>query len=409
MARPPSTTTTTTPTPNPPWTTHLTLDLLLRVLSKTLFHPFIAWLIPLCLRAQATPYAHPSFIITASYATLVSVLVLLGVLNRWVAYGGARGLGRLDCDGDGDDDDDGDGKEGEGEGEGEEVVVVAGGGSGLGLLIAESYGMRGVSVGVLDVRDVGDVEGWEEGHRGVSYYRCDVGERGEVERVGERVVRELGTPTILINCIAAPINGLPLLSLTPAAIAKTIHANLFSFFHTLQVFMPGMLNAPHGGTIVTVSSVLSYLTAAGLSDYTATKAAIAAVHKTVEAELRVSGDDKKVKMLLVETGQMATPLFDGVETPNNFFAPVLEPVEVAREIIRAIDSGNGGVIRLPAFAKLASWYAVLPVGVQRVARYLSGIDMAVGRAGFKGPAIERKGDANGKARLKSQKSSESDR
>ncbi|KAK2771277.1 hypothetical protein FQN52_005584, partial [Onygenales sp. PD_12] len=94
MARPPqSTTTTTTPTPNPPWTTHLTLDLLLRVLSKTLFHPFIAWLIPLCLRAQATPYAHPSFIITASYATLVSVLVLLGVLNRWVAYGGARGLG----------------------------------------------------------------------------------------------------------------------------------------------------------------------------------------------------------------------------------------------------------------------------------------------------------------------------
>ncbi|KAK2809304.1 hypothetical protein FQN50_003946 [Emmonsiellopsis sp. PD_5] len=398
MARPPSTTTTT---PHPPWTTHLTLDLLLRVLSKTLFHPFIAWLIPLCLRAQATPYSHPSFIITASYATLVSVLVLLGALNRWVAYGGARGLGRLDCEleGEGEDSD-----VGEGEGEGEEVVIVAGGGSGLGLLIAESYGMRGVSVGVLDVRDVGDVEGWEEGHRGVSYYRCDVGERGEVEGVRERVVRELGTPTILINCIAAPINGLPLLSLTPTAIAKTIHANLFSFFHTLQVFMPGMLNSPHGGTIVTVSSVLSYLTAAGLSDYTATKAAIAAVHKTVEAELRVSGDDKKVKMLLVETGQMATPLFEGVETPNNFFAPVLEPVEVAREIIRAIDSGNGGVIRLPAFAKLASWYAVLPVGVQRVARYLSGIDMAVGRAGFKGPATERKGDGNGKAGLRSQKS-----
>jgi len=193
---------------------------------------------------------------------------------------------------------------------------------------------------------------------------------------------KLGTPTVLVNCAAAPINGLPLLSLHPRAIAKTIQTNLLSHFHTLQVFLPGMLVSSTGGTIVTVSSVLSYLTAAGLSDYAATKAAITAIHRTLEAELRLSGDDERVKTLLVETGQMATGLFEAIETPNNFFAPVLEPVHVAREIVSAIDSGRGGVIRLPAFAALVGWYGVLPAGIQRILRFFSGIDVAVGKASF---------------------------
>lgn len=74
---------------------------------------------------------------------------------------------------------------------------------------------------------------------------------------------------------------------------------------------------------------------------------------------------------------MSTPLFDTIETPNPFFAPILEPVQVAQAIISVVDSGNGGVIRLPAFAALVSWYAVLPFGIQKIARLLSGIDTAV--------------------------------
>ncbi|EEQ89884.1 hypothetical protein RJZ56_002646 [Blastomyces dermatitidis] len=360
---------TTTSRPNPRWIDALNLDLILRVLHRTIFHPFIAWLIPLCLRAQATPYSHTSFIVTTAYAALLSFALLLNIVNKRVAYGLPREVSLED-----------------------EVVVVAGGASGLGLLVAEIYGMRGVDVAVLDVRDLGaegqgegkgegeerGMEEWEEVHS-VRYFKCDVGNLAEVKRVRQVIEKELGTPTILINCIAAPINGMSITSLSPADISRTIHANLFSCFNTLQQFLPGMLTSPTGGTIVTLSSVCSYLTPAGLSDYSATKAAIGAVHKTVEAELRTSGDNERVKMLLVETGQMATPLFDDVQTPNNFFAPVLEPVQVARDIVAAVDSGNGGVIRLPAYATLVSWYAILPVAIQRLARYMSGIDRAVGR------------------------------
>lgn len=77
---------------------------------------------------------------------------------------------------------------------------------------------------------------------------------------------------------------------------------------------------------------------------------------------------------------MATALFAGVvETPNTFLAPVLETREVAKEIVQRINAGEGGVVRLPEYARWVSWFGVLPAGVQRVVRLASGIDEAVGR------------------------------
>lgn len=73
---------------------------------------------------------------------------------------------------------------------GDEVVVITGGASGLGLLIAQIYGLRGVSVAVLDVKDVAEVEGWEESS-GVEYYQCDIGDRREVESTKRRIEKDV--------------------------------------------------------------------------------------------------------------------------------------------------------------------------------------------------------------------------
>ncbi|EAW08109.1 putative short-chain dehydrogenase/reductase family protein [Aspergillus clavatus NRRL 1] len=338
--------------PEKKWHEHLTLDLLMSVLNRTLFHAFVAWVAVLSLRAQAIPYAHISFIIAAGYAAFLTILTVARAMNQRLAYGLPRPVDLS-----------------------EEVVVVTGGASGLGLLIARIYGLRGVSVAVLDIKDERDIDGWEE-VSGVDYYRCDIAKRNEVEATAMKIKEELGTPTVLINCAAARINGQPLLSLPTEAFQKTIQTNLLAVFHTCQVLLPGMLSAPNGGTIVNVSSVLGHLSAAGFADYSASKAGLSALHRTLEAELQVSGNDEMVKMLLVETGQMSTPLFESVKTPNKFLAPVLETVHVAQKIVSAIDEGRGGVIRLPTFATFVNWYAVLPASLQRFARYLSGIDHA---------------------------------
>lgn len=83
-----------------------------------------------------------------------------------------------------------------------------------------------------------------------------------------------------------------------------------------------------------------------------------------------------MKTTLVETGQLATELFQGLETPNRFLAPVLETREVVREIVKSIDRGEGGVVRLPEYAKWVDWYAVLPEGFKVAVRWFSGVDRA---------------------------------
>lgn len=85
------------------------------------------------------------------------------------------------------DDEDENRKEGRREDEEEEVVVITGGGRGLGECVAEIYGIKGTNVAVLDL-EVGNGDGEREG---VRWYKCDVGNRAEVENVWARVVSDV--------------------------------------------------------------------------------------------------------------------------------------------------------------------------------------------------------------------------
>ncbi|KAI9773525.1 MAG: hypothetical protein M1839_002061 [Geoglossum umbratile] len=352
MSRPSS------PIADRPWHNPLTIDLLHKVLNTTFLHPFVAWIIPLCLRAQATPFTHSAMIIAVGYAILLTLLYVLSVINRRVAYGRPR---HVDLS--------------------EEVIVVTGGASGLGLLIAEVYGLRGASVAVLDVRELEVGEA-----RGVEFYRCDVGNKEEVERVAKEIEDDLGTPTILINN-AAVAHGKSILDLTHGDIERTFRVNLLSHFYTIKAFLPGMLRE-NRGTVVTVSSVLAHLGCRNLSDYTASKSALLALHASLSAELAAMPPND-IKTLLVAPGQFSTPLFAGVKSPSPFLAPVLEPVDVAKEVIKAIDEGEGGVLAMPLYARWVGWMGVLPAGVQKVVRWWSGIDGAVD--GFVGRGNEVEG------------------
>jgi len=130
--------------------------------------------------------------------------------------------------------------------------------------------------------------------------------------------------------------------------------------------------------VVTMSSVLGQIGAAGLTDYSAAKAALTALHKSLSAELKSTPE---IKTILVTPGQLSTPLFNGVKTPSSFFGPVLEPVDVAKEVIAAIDAGSSAVLAMPLYARWIDWMNVLPVGVHAILRTMAGVDTAM--KGFK--------------------------
>lgn len=155
--------------PSPPsdsWASPLSIDLLLKVANVTFLHPFVAWMIPLCLRAQVYPWTSPVMQSAILYASLLTLFFFLGVLNRQIAYSKPRAVDL-----------------------GEEVIVITGGASGLGLLVAEVYGMRGATVAVLDVLELEAGEA-----RGVTVYKCDVGDAEQVAKVAAQIEREVSSP-----------------------------------------------------------------------------------------------------------------------------------------------------------------------------------------------------------------------
>ena len=116
-----------------------------------------------------------------------------------------------------------------------------------------------------------------------------------------------------------------------------------------------------------------------VADYTAAKAALLAMHASLRAELRYSEHPsaKNIKTVLVAPGQLGTSLFAGLKTPSVFLAPVVEPVELAKEIVKMIDSGMSGEIRIPFYADWVPMFQILPVSLQQVLRSWSGLDRAM--------------------------------
>ncbi|KAK6955107.1 hypothetical protein Daesc_002737 [Daldinia eschscholtzii] len=343
--------------PRPPvrdsWWAPISVDLLLKVLNVTILHPFVAWIIPLCFRAEHQAWNTNPMVVSITWAIFVTLLWMGNVISHKIAYGMHR---EVDLS--------------------EEVIVITGGASGLGLLIAEVYGMRGATVAVLDIAELESTEA-----RGITYYKCDVRDKAQIARVATEIERDLGTPTVLINN-AAEVVGKKLLDMDLEEIEKSLTTNLLSHFYTIKTFLPGMIRSETGGTIVTLSSVIGHLGAARLTDYAAAKAGVTALHKSLAAELQ---EYPEIKTILVTPGQLSTPLFHGVKTPNAFIAPVVEPIEVAKEIIKAIDLGLSDHIGMPLYARWVDWYNVLPVGLQKIARKFSGVDSGmetfIGRRG----------------------------
>ncbi|KAF4547671.1 Short chain dehydrogenase-like protein 57 [Elsinoe fawcettii] len=233
----------------------------------------------------------------------------------------------------------------------EEVVVITGGSSGLGKVLADTYAMRGVSVAVLDVRPFYEREA-DESDGNVNFYKVDVGDEKAISEVKSRIEKDLGPPTILINN-AGIVNGRTLLEIDSAALERNFRVNLLSHFHTIRTFLPGMVERK-AGTIVTVASVLGDLGASQLSDYTAAKAGLIAMHTSLRSELADAGHGE-IKTILVKPGQLSTPLFKGIDTPNSFLGPVVEPIDLAQAIVAKIDAGQSGVIAMPFYADCIEW------------------------------------------------------
>lgn len=256
-----------------------------------------------------------------------------------------------------------------------DVVAITGGGSGLGSYLTGLCVQAGFRVAVLDVV----VPAENNRFRGAQYFACDVSRMEEVEEVRDKIDRKLGPVSVLINN-AAITRSNTVQRLSYKDIEDVLRVNLYANFVTIKVFLPQMV-AMERGYVVTIASVLGYVSPAKQSVYAASKAGVVSLHEALTHELQQQGH-REIRTLMISPGQLNTNLFQDVVTPSNVLAPVLDPLDVAKTIIEALQHGREGEIRLPFYANFVPLLRAAPTQLAEIVRRATGIDTATQTNGF---------------------------
>ena len=209
------------------------------------------------------------------------------------------------------------------------VALVTGGSSGIGQAIARALAASGAAVAVNYIanRTLADatVQGIVgEGGKAVAV-EADVSQPEAVQAMFTQVEGALGAPDILINC--AGIDGKAMASWEAdlAAWRKVIDVNLFGSFYCAQQALQRMVKR-RSGVIVNITSVHETIAWTGYSAYTASKAAVSMLTKTLAQEAAPYG----VRVLAVAPGAIQTDINKSVWTDPVQNADLLEKIPLGR-------------------------------------------------------------------------------
>jgi glucose 1-dehydrogenase len=209
------------------------------------------------------------------------------------------------------------------------IALVTGGSSGIGRGIAESLAACGASVAVGYLSDHAPADETVNaikaaGGRAIAL-KGDVSDDAAVRAMFEQLDTSLGPIDILINC--AGIDGKSVLSweAEPAAWKNVVAVNLFGAFHCAHQALQRM-TARRSGVVLNISSVHETIAWSGYSAYTASKAAVSMLTKTLAQESAPFG----VRVLAVAPGAIKTTINQSVWSDPAALPDLLEKIPLAR-------------------------------------------------------------------------------
>jgi NAD(P)-dependent dehydrogenase (short-subunit alcohol dehydrogenase family) len=176
------------------------------------------------------------------------------------------------------------------------VALVTGGASGIGAATTAQLRDAGARVAVVDVQA-------HEGHGDLAV-KCDVGDENEVIAGVQRVVDELGPPSVAV--LAAGIAGMsPILDMSAEEWDRVQGVNLRGVFLCLREAARAMVAAEQPGAIVAVGSVSGIVSDRGIVHYSTTKAAVHQLARVAAAEMGQYG----IRVNAIAPGCTDTPMF----------------------------------------------------------------------------------------------------
>jgi 3-oxoacyl-[acyl-carrier protein] reductase len=174
----------------------------------------------------------------------------------------------------------------------DKVALITGASRGIGRATAALFGREGASV-VVNYAARADaagevVAGLEEaGGRGLAV-QADVSDRGQVDSMVSRVLKDFGRIDILINNAGILLGG-NIMSMNDDELDQMIAVNVKGIVNCVQAIVPGMVERG-AGKIVNISSLAGLGTAVPeTTPYGLTKAAVISLTKRMAFELGPNG------------------------------------------------------------------------------------------------------------------------
>jgi 3-oxoacyl-[acyl-carrier protein] reductase len=218
-----------------------------------------------------------------------------------------------------------------------QVALITGGARGIGKAIAESFAKKGVNIAIADIsKDGADETATELGTLGIKTLsaRLDVSKSVEVVKTFNYVIKELGRLDILVNNAGIAKDSL-ILRMKEEDWDSVIDINLKGSFLCAKEAVKIMVKQRFG-RIINIASVVAFMGNFGQANYSASKAGIIGLTKTIAKEYASRG----ITVNAVAPGFISTAMTDALD--ENIKQDMLHSIPI-RKFGSAYDVANAVV------------------------------------------------------------------
>lgn len=187
-----------------------------------------------------------------------------------------------------------------------QVAVVTGGGQGIGAAICRRLAAAGARVGVLD-REAQPAQTLADELGGLAV-TANVTAEAEIQRAIAQVEAKLGPVSILVNNAGITGRSAPLWELSQQEFDIVLAVNVTGVFLCSKAVIPGMISRQYG-RIVNIASVAGKEGNPNLGPYSASKAAVIGLTKSMAKELVGKGN---ITVNSISPAVIATPILEGL-------------------------------------------------------------------------------------------------
>ena len=173
----------------------------------------------------------------------------------------------------------------------DKVAIVTGAGRGIGRAIALKYAQEGANVVITDLKIDETVEAFIEELKGLGVkakaYASNAANFDDAHKLIEEVLADFGRIDVLVNNAGITRDGL-MMRMTEEQWDLVINVNLKSAFNLIHAVTPVMLKQK-AGSVINMASVVGVSGNAGQTNYSASKAGMIGLAKSIAKELGSRG------------------------------------------------------------------------------------------------------------------------